>query len=124
MWRTSASLLAVLGMGLASAGCGGADALQVDQVRPALQPLHYRLTIREVEPPPGATAAVVGRAIGPHQTDIDFAVSFGDAERPPPALAVPRSGKGNTFGCGSSYTLSMNDGTAKPHESKTRYRTR
>lgn len=117
-----ARILPVLALlGCAVPGCGDSEQpLRVDQVRPTLQALPYRFVLHRVPPPRGTTAAVVGRGFGPKGADIDLAVTFGDGPKPPPALPVPRSGKGNTFGC-EGYTLTMNDDSSKPSDSDARY---
>jgi hypothetical protein len=88
MKKTSRSPLLALSLLLLAVGCGAANGdpaigkLEPADVRPALRTLPYDLTLKRIQGPKGNTASFRGRALGPHDTTLEFSIGIGDFPRP------------------------------------------
>jgi hypothetical protein len=64
------------------AGCGEASVLSVHETKDLLRKLPYRYEFWEVPIPEGAKAAIAGRAIGRHHTELNFGIALGYGLKP------------------------------------------
>lgn len=93
-------LLVVAGCGSSVAGSGesgpsgatvkstGGHVLSVVETKAALRSLPYRITLRAVPLPQGATGAVAGRAVGQHHTVLHFGIALGRRPSPVPGIGA------------------------------------
>ena len=95
LFFATASLPLVAGCGsVPASGAGSAEPvsgkiLTASETKSNLRQLPYRINFRPVALPKGASAAVAERAIGSHQTVLNFGVALG---RHPQGVPVPRAG--------------------------------
>lgn len=66
----------------AMTGCGETQVLSVEETKDLLRQLPFRYEFREVPTPDGAEAAVAGRAIGRHHTELNFGIALGHGSEP------------------------------------------
>lgn len=78
-----------------SAGSAQTRVLSAEESKELLRRLPYRYEFREVPKPAGAEAAVAGRAVGPHNTVLNFGVSLG---RHTKGVPVPGAGTAESYG--------------------------
>lgn len=63
-------------------GCGEPPVLSVQETKHLLRQLPYRYEFRKVPIPDGAEAAVAGRVIGRHHTELNFGIALGHGRKP------------------------------------------
>lgn len=104
-WRSLACLLGTIALAWVTVGCGteagaegegdGTRVLSATETKQLLYQLPYRYTFRRVPKPEGAEAVVAGRAVGPHQTVLNFGIALGHGHH---AVPVPRAGTVDLYG--------------------------
>lgn len=74
---------------------GETRVLSAEESKQLLRRLPYRYEFHEVPKPPGAKAAVAGRAIGPHHTVLNFGIALGRRIK---GVPVPGAGTAESYG--------------------------
>lgn len=120
--QTSVRLLVIpIMIGLIS-GCGAelgnaeSMKLKASDIRPALNTIPYRYSLRRVTPPVGDMAGFQGKTYGPHKTRLHFSIGLGD--RP---VAVPIKGSGTVHAVWATpFGFALNDDLVAMGKSATR----
>lgn len=108
-------LLSVSALTGAVLGCGETRVLSAQEAKDLLRQLPYRYDFREVPTPEGAEAAVAGRAIGRHHTELNFGIALGHGSEPvmqrPSAVEIDRH---SSFIFTSDAPVRGSDGRLEP----------
>jgi hypothetical protein len=89
-----------------AAGSGEARVLGGKETKRLLRQLPYRYTFRAVATPEGAEAGVAGRAVGRHQTIVNFGIALGHGHH---GVPVPRAGTAESYGYPRGGFIFTND---------------
>lgn len=116
-----ACLLVLVAAGWTITGCGagevaveggsqGTRVLGPRETKQLLLQLPYRYTFRPVATPDGADAAVAGRAIGPHHTELNFGIALGHGYH---GVPVPAAGTEESYGYSRGGFIFTDDSLVK-----------